>query len=711
MYDALDSYIERAENTGKISANFYRTKQISEEQKRIEKLTKEYSTLEQTMIDALASGKITYGSEGYYEMRNTLREINNEIISAKTNITDLNKSIRETNWEIFDSKLETIENMNDELEFLYSLLGNKDDFYDDSGNVTTNGVAGFGILATQYNVSLKEHQKYANEIKKINEQIAKDPSNQELIKRRQELREADMKAIKSANGYKDSIVDLVKDGIKAQIDSMKELISKYTDLIDTQKDEIDYAKRVATAQDNINSIQKQLNAYANDDSEEGAIRRQKLRKSLKDAQESLAKTEEERRISQTKKLLSDLQEEYENVLNARLDNIDKLIEAVVDGVDANAVAISKAITQAAENVGYVMSSDVSTIFADASNNIANLVSYFKNGSFVDNVTAIARTVSNIESRYKKAVDDANDSARSNTEYAENKNSQTTEKAQAAAQVGVANRNKADKSSGIDGSWITKKDKNGKVYRTGWKFNDGNKATGWSKIDGKWYYFDKNGNLKSGLQTIGSDKYYIRREKGRASSEWIKIDGKWYYFDKDGKAVSGWKQLTKDKKKLWYHFNEKTKIMDVGGVTKAAGSGKANDVVVSFKKGYKRGTKSVGLDGLYWTNENAPETIIRKSDGAVLTKLNQGDTVFNSNATKTMWEFANNPNKFLRAMGVNNTVGSGNNVNMEFNLSGLNSPTEFMNALRKDKRFEKFVQEITLGRASGHGVLAKNAIVF
>lgn len=711
MYDALDSYIERAENTGKISANLYRTKQISEEQKKIRKLTKEYSDLETTMINALKSGKITYGSEGYYEMRNTLREINNEIISAKTNITELNKSIRETNWEIFDSKLETIENMNDELEFLYSLLGDEDKFYNDKGDITNNGVAGFGILATQYNISLKEHQKYANEIKKINKQIAKDPSNQELIKRRQELREADMKAIKSANGYKDSIVDLVKDGIKAQIDSMKELISKYTDLMDSQKDEIDYAKKVATAQDNINSIQKQLNAYANDDSEEGATRRQRLRKSLKDAQDSLTQTEEERRISQTKKLLSDLQEEYENILNSRLDNIDKLIEAVVEGVDANAVKISNAINQAAKNVGYTMSSDVSTIFADASNNIVNLVSYFKNGKFVDNVTSITNSVNNIESRYKKAVNDAENSARNNAGYTENKNRETTTRAQNAAQVGAANRNKTNKNSGIDGSWVTKKGSNGKVYRASWKFNDGSRATGWSKIDGKWYYFDKNGNIKSGLQTIGSDKYYIRREKGRASNEWIKINGKWYYFGKDGKAVSGWKQLTKDKKKLWYHFNEKTKIMDVGGVSKVSGSGKSNDFIVSFKKGYKKGTRSVGSNGMYWTNENSQETIIRKSDGAVLTKLNHGDTVFNSDATKTMWEFANNPDKFLRAMGVNNTVGSGNNINMEFNLSGLNSPTEFMNALRKDKRFERFVQEITLGRASGHGVLAKNAITF
>jgi hypothetical protein len=94
---------------------------------------------------------------------------------------------------------------------------------------------------------------------------------------------------------------------------------------------------------------------------------------------------------------------------------------------------------------------------------------------------------------------------------------------------------------------------------------------------------------------------------------------------------------------------------------------------------------------------------------VLTKLNAGDTVLNNNATQNMWDFANNPQKFLKGLGVNNTYGSGNNVNLEFNLSGLRSPSEFMDALRKDKRFEKLIQEMTLGRVNGHGSLAKNAI--
>lgn len=728
MYDMMDNYIDLAENTGRISANKYRDKQITEEGKKIDMLKAEYTKLETTMKNALASGKITINSEGYYEMLGALNDINENLVQAEANVAELRKSIQETNWEIFDKGAEAISAMSDELEFLYGLLGDEDDMFDDKGIVSDEGIAGFGILSAQYNVAMKEAQKYADEIENINKELANDPYNQDLIERRQELYESQRKAIESANDYKESISDLVETGIKKQIDSLKELISNYEDLMDTQKDEIDYAKRISDAQSNVNKIQKQLNAYANDDTEEGASRRQKLRNDLKNAQENLEQTQEERRMSQTKKLLSDLQDEYENVLNARLDNIDALIQAVVDGVDANATTIKTAIDVAATNVGYSLTSEVNKIFDDASKGFTDLASYFTNGDFLTKVTSISTAVSGIEQYYKDAESDANKTATSNIKDTVKSQNSTTSAMESSADKGTKARNSANKMTGVDGSWVVDK-KTGN--RTAWKFNDGTYATGWSKIDGKQYYFDEKGKLKTGLQTIGKNKYYIRSKTGKAVSQWQQVGKKWYYFDKTGKAVSGWHNLTKDGKKGWFYFNPTTNAMAVNswirnsskkgtyyvgadGMMFINGKFKTKDGYRTFDKngkwkGYKTGTRSVGASGLYWTNEGAPETIIRKSDGAVLTRLNSGDTVLNNSATQNMWDFANNPQKFLRGLGVNNTFGSGNNVNLEFNLSGLRSPSEFMDALRKDKRFEKLIQEMTLGRVNGHGVLAKNAI--
>lgn len=727
IYDMMDSYIEYAENTGRISANKYRQKQITQENAKLKELQKEYDGLKTKMTDALKSGSLKKNSEGYYEMLNTLNSIQESIADTTANIAELNKSIRETNWEIFDKAAKSIANMRDELEFLYDILG--EDLFEDNGRVTNKGIAGFGILASQYNISMAEAQKYAQAIKDINEEIANDKYNQDLIDRRQELYESQRKAIQQANDYKESIRDLVKDGIDKQIDSLKELIKEYEDLMDSQKDEMDYAKRVADQQENINKLQKQLNAYANDDSEEGATRRQRLQNELKSARENLEQTQEDRRISETKKLLSDLQDEYTDILNARLDNLDTLVESVIEGVDANADIIKTAIEEATSNVGYIMTNDLGTIFANSTN---DLVSYFTGGDFLNNVTSITSAVNSIEQYYAKAEKNADSQASSNISSTTNTQSATTTSLSNAAETGARAINNANKVSGVDGNWI--KDKNGN--RTGWKFNDGTKATGWSRIDSKWYYFDSKGNMKTGLQTVNGAKYYVRRNSGRAINEWVQVNKKWYYFDKNGKALSGWQNLTKDGKKGWFFFNPSNNQMAVNswvqsnkitstptkgayyvngvGMRVSNGKIKTKNGYRTFDKkgkwkGYKSGVKSVGADGLYWTNEGAPETIIRKSDGAVLTKLNSGDSVLNNKATNNMWDFANNPQKFLRTLGISN--GGGNDVDLVINLNGIKNPSEFMDGLRRDKKFERFIQEITIGRINGHGSLAKNAIAF
>ena len=770
LYDQFDSYIELAENTGRISANKYRLRQIDEENKKLKKLREEYNALRSTMNSALASGKIKAGSEGYYEMIGTLNEISENMADVTANIAELNKSIRETNWEIFDKGAETISKMNDELEFLYGLLGDEDKMFDDKGIVNDAGITGFGILSAQYNVAMKESQKYASEIKKINKELAKDPYNQDLIERRQELYDSQRKAIEGANDYKDSIVDLVEEGIKKQIDSLKDLISNYTDLIDTQKDEIDYAKKVADAQNNVNKIQKQLNAYANDDTEEGASKRQKLRNDLKNAQDNLAQTEEDRRMSQTKKLLSDLQGEYEDILNARLDDVDALIRAVIDGVDANASIIKTSVETAAKDVGYIMTGDVATIFN--SSIVKDLASYFTNGSFVENVTSISDSVKGIENYITSAQRDANTKASNNlmankvlqtgthiqsytdsngktkVGYFNDDGTRNTTKTGWAAKDGKVYRfNNGELMKGsqfvnVDGKKY-RLDSDGSRATNTWRkvgnnlyyFNkDGQALTGLQTVNGKKFYFDKNGVNRRGLQTVGSSRYYFNSKNGAMESNvWRQVGNGLYYFGSNGKAASGWFKTSSGK---WFFFDPKTNkrlvnqwihgstvttkpvkgdfYVDANGLRVANGKKKTNRGWLTFDangkwKGYKTGTRSVGSNGLYWTNEGAPETIIRKSDGAVLTKLNAGDTVLNNNATQNMWDFANNPQKFLKGLGVNNTYGSGNNVNLEFNLSGLRSPSEFMDALRKDKRFEKLIQEMTLGRVNGHGSLAKNAI--
>ncbi|PFM62723.1 galactose oxidase [Bacillus cereus] len=73
---------------------------------------------------------------------------------------------------------------------------------------------------------------------------------------------------------------------------------------------------------------------------------------------------------------------------------------------------------------------------------------------------------------------------------------------------------------------------------------------WLQQDGKWYYYDKEGHMVKGLQSINEYKYYFN-EKGVMLTGLQTINGQIYYFNENGTMVTGWKEV--DKK--WYYFNE------------------------------------------------------------------------------------------------------------------------------------------------------------
>ena len=73
-------------------------------------------------------------------------------------------------------------------------------------------------------------------------------------------------------------------------------------------------------------------------------------------------------------------------------------------------------------------------------------------------------------------------------------------------------------------------------------------SGWQKSDGKWYYYDSEGELVTGWQKI-SGKWYWFNVSGVMQTGWRKLSGKWYYLNASGAMQTGWKKLGG----VWYYF--------------------------------------------------------------------------------------------------------------------------------------------------------------
>lgn len=71
-------------------------------------------------------------------------------------------------------------------------------------------------------------------------------------------------------------------------------------------------------------------------------------------------------------------------------------------------------------------------------------------------------------------------------------------------------------------------------------------------------------------------------------------------------------------------------------------------------GYKSGTRAA-VSGAHWTQENDGEFILRKSDGAMLVPLGQGDMVFSNESSRRLYEFAQNPEAFMKKYNLSSPV--------------------------------------------------------
>ena len=65
--------------------------------------------------------------------------------------------------------------------------------------------------------------------------------------------------------------------------------------------------------------------------------------------------------------------------------------------------------------------------------------------------------------------------------------------------------------------------------------NGDKAIGWTLIDGLYYYFDEQGIMQTGFLELDGEKYYLD-EDGKMHTGRLDLDGKSYYFDEQGHMI-------------------------------------------------------------------------------------------------------------------------------------------------------------------------------
>lgn len=661
------------EEQGWFASTLLNSSMIEQEQKNLEKLEQERDALTKALNSAMASGKIEAESEDWYSMQSAIDDCTSSIYDAKKALVEYDNAIRQINWDAFDRTRDDVSNLIDETQFLVDLLKDED-ITDDNGNMNDNGKAAQALIAQKYQLYLNQAKAYKDEILKINEELANDPYDKELLDRKQELIKAQQDAINSSISEKDALKDLVQEGYDTFLDKLDEVIQKYKDLMSQQKDAYDYEKSIAEKTKALNALEKQYSAVQGDNSEEGKKNIQQLKDQINTAKDDLKDTEYEKLISDTQAILDNLADTTKTWLDERLDSFDITMQEIIDQSNENASNISQTITSTAENYGYKLSESMSSIWSLNANNITNginsVLGDFSN-KFVEGNNAINSVCNSINSAVQGLLANSN--------------------AEAQRVADEIARQQAEQNANTDGG-----------------YSDGGSSSGGDSGSNDWS--DNWDNSDSGSSDDGGS--------------W----GDWFYHLED--------DYPKDLLEIDTSIVDRLKANDIdssfgaradyysamGGDGEYYGSSDQNIWMLDQLKshGYRKGTKSATA-GIHRTDEDGlgSEVIFSKKYGT-LRKLDTGDMVFNKDQVEKLWNLSKGittPNMYMDNLGAklpdipNISNNLANKVDVSYGDVSLSFPNvhnyeDFMKQAQQDPKFEKMVQNMTLGQTLGRNSLSK-----
>lgn len=370
--DLLDEAGER------LSENFY-NELMKDSKKQIEDLNNKRASLQDILDNAVKSGDVQVGSDDWYEMVNSIYDVDDAILECKKDIEGFQNSINDLYWDNLDKLIDKIDNVDSELSHLYNLVSDEEKVVDDAGNWTKDGVTALGLLAQQLEVANFKVEQYGEAIAHLEKDYAAGLySTDEYNEKLAELKENQWDAIDAQESAKKSIIDLnktriqaVKDGMQKEIDAYSELIDKKKEELNLQKESHDFSKQVAEQQKNIADIEKRLAVISGDNSASAIAQKKKLQAELAQAKEELEELYYDHSVEKQQDALDKQLEDYQNnkqdemdALDESLKNEDQIIQDSYATIAANTELLAQNLSDIADKYGITLSDSVTKPWLD-----------------------------------------------------------------------------------------------------------------------------------------------------------------------------------------------------------------------------------------------------------------------------------------------------------------------------------------------------------
>ncbi len=348
-YEQIQNEIDLLEAKGQKAGAKYYKEQIKLENERTSLLTQQKAEAQKYLDQIIAAGN--EGSEEFWEVANTINDIEGELDDVTASIQDLNDAMADTHWYMFDEAHDRVSTLTSDLENIRDILSNEE-LFDDEGNFTKEGL---GTLAS-YVQELGVYEGAMADARKEMELFgdAYDPNktyvdahgNNLSIDSEQDWYEAAEKAEEKYDEWNQKVIETrynIKDLYEQQIDSVEEytstLVENYQDYIDVVKEALDserdlyeFKKSTEQKSKNIASIERRIASLSGSTNAADVAERRKLQAELTDAKSDMDDHYYSHAKDQQSQALDEEATAYEAAMNAFIESLHTKLEESTAGL-------------------------------------------------------------------------------------------------------------------------------------------------------------------------------------------------------------------------------------------------------------------------------------------------------------------------------------------------------------------------------------------
>lgn len=281
----------------------------------------------------------SWNNEEVQKYLDSITKIDEQILNLGSSTEELKNKIMELRWKPFDDFQDELDSVINEYQTMQKLLGDEDNFYNDDGSLTQNGLTNILLLQESIDAIKDKLANYRVALDKLEEQYQNGCySAEEYKEKTEELLKGIQDASSSMAEYRQQILSVYETQVKTENDLLQKNIDKRLEALDAKEKYYEFDKTIRKKSKYINALKASIYALEGTSNAAAKARLEKLKAELADAEEDMQDTVHNHETEMKKTGYENLQKDAENALDNTLDALKKntsFQEAVINNMLSN----------------------------------------------------------------------------------------------------------------------------------------------------------------------------------------------------------------------------------------------------------------------------------------------------------------------------------------------------------------------------------------